>query len=40
MEDNLRERNLGDKFIKVSRKELGLNHVKGIWERKVGEDGN
>ena len=40
VEDNLRERNLGDKITKVSRKKMGLNHVKGIWERKVREDGN
>ena len=40
VEDNWREKNLGDKITKVSRKEMGLNHVKGIWERKVGEVGN
>ena len=30
VEDNWREKNLGDKITKVSRKEMGLNHVKGI----------
>ena len=30
VEDNLRERNFGGKITKVSRKEMGLNHVKGI----------
>ena len=40
MENKLRERNLGDKIPKVSRKEIGVKSGKGIWERKVGEDSN
>ena len=37
-EDKLRERNLGDKSTRVSRKEIGVTSGKGIQETKVGED--
>ena len=40
VKDNLRKRNLGDEITKVSRKDIGVKSGKGIWERKVGEDGN
>ena len=38
VENKLRERNLGDKLTKVSRKEIGISSGKGIQKTKVGED--
>ena len=40
VENKLRERNLGDKSTRVSRKEIGFTSGKGIQETKVGEDWN
>ena len=40
VENKLRERNLGDKSTRVSRKEIGVTSGKGIQETKVGEDWN
>ena len=40
MENKLRERNLGDKITKVSRKEIGVISGKGIQETELGEDWN
>ena len=40
VENKLRERNLGDKITKVTRKEIWVTSGNGIQKRKVGEDWN
>ena len=40
VENKLRERNLGDKITKVTRKEIWVTSGNGIQKTKVGEDWN